>query len=117
MKRETRTGMNSFGVQIAVTAMIGLLAGAALAIAPHAISQKNREFQPGQITIKTGEIIRFVNDDGELLHHAYLKSDTFNFDSGDQKPGSIFDVQFPVAGKFTVLCAIHPKMKLFVTVE
>jgi plastocyanin len=51
------------------------------------------------------------------LHHAYLTSATFNFDSGDQKPGTTFDVLFPVTGGFTVLCAIHPKMKLVVNVD
>ena len=66
----------------------GLLAGGALAAGPYQISQKNREFQPGDIAIKRGEALRFVNDDGDLLHHAYLTSPTFSFDSNDQKPGS-----------------------------
>jgi hypothetical protein len=36
------------------------------------------------------------NDDGDLLHHAYLTSPTFSFDSNDQKPGTSFTVVFPV---------------------
>jgi plastocyanin len=95
----------------------GLLTGGALAAGPYQISQKNREFQPGQITINRGEAVRFINDDGDLLHHAYLKSPTFQFDSQDQKPGSSFTVAFPVVGSFTVRCAIHPKMKLIVRVN
>ena len=105
------------GVQIVAASLGGLLAGTALALGPYQISQKNRQFQPGQITINRGEALRFINDDGELLHHAYLKSPEFQFDSGDQKPGSKFEVAFPVTGHFTVLCAIHPKMKLVVTVK
>jgi len=105
------------GFQIGAASFGGLLAGAALAVGPYQISQKNREFHPGEITINRGEALRFVNDDGDLLHHAYLKSPQFQFDSGDQKPGSKFEVVFPVAGNFTVLCAIHPKMKLAVTVK
>jgi plastocyanin len=107
----------SVRVPIAAAIVCGLLAGAALGEGAHSISQKNREFQPKQIVIKRGEALRFVNDDGDLLHHAYLSSATFSFDSGDQKPRSTFDVAFPVAGDFTVLCAIHPKMKLVVHVD
>ncbi|WP_115622272.1 hypothetical protein [Afipia felis] len=105
------------GFQILVASLVGLLTGAALAVGPYQISQKNRKFQPGQITINRGEALRFINDDGDLLHHAYLKSPEFQFDSGDQKPGSKYEVVFPIAGNFTVLCAIHPKMKLVVTVK
>ena len=95
----------------------GLITGGALAAGPYQISQKNREFQPGHITIKRGEALRFVNDDGDLLHHAYLTSPTFEFDSNDQKPGTSFTVVFPVAGSFTVRCGIHPKMRLIVNVN
>jgi len=95
-----------------------MLTGAALAAtAPLVISQKGREFQPHDIAIKRGEILQFINDDGDLLHHTYLKSDSFSFDSGDQKPGSKFEVAFSATGKFTVRCAIHPKMKLLVQVD
>jgi plastocyanin len=95
----------------------GILAGAALGADPYLITQKDQEFRPRQIVIKRGETLRFINDDGELLHHAYLSSDTFDFDSGDQQPGSQFDVVFSVAGDYTVLCGIHPKMKLAVHVS
>jgi plastocyanin len=104
-----------FGVPAAIAT--GLLAGAALGANPYPISQNNQEFRPRQIAIKRGETLRFINDDGELLHHAYLSSDSFSFDSGDQQPGSQFDVVFVVAGDFTVLCGIHPKMKLAVQVS
>jgi plastocyanin len=106
----------SAGVQIATAIVAGLFAGAALGASPYTISQKDREFRPKEIAIKRGEALRFINDDGELLHHAYLSSDTFSFDSGDQQPGSKYDVIFNVAGDYTVLCGIHPKMKLAVHV-
>ena len=93
----------------------GMLAGSALA--DYSISQKGREFHPGEITIKRGETIQIVNDDADLLHHAYIASPKFSFDSGDQKPGSVTPVTFAVAGDFDVLCAIHPKMKLTVHVR
>lgn len=98
---------------IACTAAVGMATGTAL----HIVSQKGRAFQPGELTIKRGETISIVNDDGDLLHHAYVDSDTFSFDSGDQEPGSKTDVVFSVAGDFKVLCGIHPKMKLTVHVQ
>ncbi|MGY3532474.1 methylamine utilization protein [Bradyrhizobium sp. USDA 4452] len=103
-------------VPLMAAIVTGALAGAALGASPYVISQKDREFKPAEISIKRGEVLRFINDDGELLHHAYLSSDTFSFDSGDQQPGSKFDVTFSVPGDYTVLCGIHPKMKLAVHV-
>jgi plastocyanin len=82
-----------------------------------AISQKGREFRPGTITIKRGDSVQVINDDLDLRHHAYVDSDSFKYDSGDQEPGSKTNIAFPVAGDFDVLCAIHPKMKLVVHVK
>ena len=81
------------------------------------ISQKGREFHPGEITIKRGDTIQIINDDADLLHHAYIDSPNFSFDSGDQKPGSVTPITFTVTGNFNVLCAIHPKMLLVVHVH
>jgi plastocyanin len=103
--------------QLAIAVVTGMLTGTAFGSVSHLISQKGREFRPGEISIKVGEALQFINDDGDLLHHIYLKSNTFGFDSGDQNPGSKFEVIFPASGQFTVRCAIHPKMKLVVNVD
>ena len=97
--------------------LLGGMAWAALAPPPYHVSQKDRTFQPGELDIKRGETVQIVNDDGDLLHHAYVESKQFNFDSGDQEPGAKVDITFPVTGTFTVLCGIHPKMKLLVHVN
>lgn len=81
------------------------------------ISQKNRRFNPASVDLPKDGALVIVNDDGDLLHHAYVESSTFSFDSGDQKPGSRTQVVFPVSGMFMVLCGIHPKMKLAVHVH
>lgn len=81
------------------------------------VSQKGREFNPGEVSIARGDTIQIVNDDGDLLHHAYVDSKRFSFDSGDQQPGSKTNIVFSELGDFTVRCAIHPKMKLVVHVK
>jgi plastocyanin len=96
-----------------------LIGGAAWAIAstPHQVSQAGRMFRPAEITINRGDTVELINDDGDLLHHAYVDSDRMNFDSGDLRPGARASIKFSVTGDFQVLCAIHPKMKLVVYVK
>jgi plastocyanin len=81
------------------------------------VSQKGREFSPHDLTVRVGDTVVIVNDDGDLRHHAYIDSDNFTFDSGDQEPGSRTPINFTVKGDFDVLCAIHPKMSLLVHVK
>ena len=75
------------------------------------------EFTPGRLDVKQGDVVHIVNDDEDLSHHAYVASDRFKFDSGDQEPGHDVDIPFTVAGTFNVLCGIHPKMRLTVNVR
>jgi len=95
-----------------------LFAGAVwAALTTTTVSQRNRIFEPNRLQIARGDTVRVVNDDGELLHHAYIATDVFNFDSGEQEPGSAVNIVFTKAGTFTVRCRIHPKMELVVTVK
>jgi len=106
-----------FVLPTAAAFLIGLGTLAGLALPQYSISQKGREYHPGEISIKHGETLQIVNDDADLLHHSYVDSPQFSFDSGDQQPGSKTDITFPVARDFDVLCAIHPKMRLIVHVQ
>jgi len=104
----------------AFAAMLPSLAGVSLAFATskeYVVSQMGRAFKPTELNIQRGETVQILNDDGDLLHHVYLESADFKFDSGDQGPGSRTNITFPKVGSFTVLCAIHPKMKLIVHVK
>ncbi len=103
-------GLLAFAAGILFTAIV-------VAAAPIEISQKGREFNPGEISLARGEAIQILNDDGDLLHHAYIESKKFSFDSGDQQPGTRTVITFPENGDFIVRCAIHPKMKLLVHVK
>ncbi|WP_286159028.1 hypothetical protein [Methylobacterium sp. Leaf456] len=95
----------------------GAVALAAVGQVAQRVTQKGRAFAPGAVALNAGEKVEIVNDDGELVHHAYLEHPDFNFDIGEQAPGSRSVVAFPTKGSFTVLCGIHPKMKLAVTVK
>ena len=98
-------------------ALVGLSTAASLSASGYLVSQKGREFTPKEVTLARGEGLTVVNDDADLRHHAYISSEKFSFDSGDQEPGSKTNIVFPVSGTFEVLCAIHPKMKLVVHVN
>jgi plastocyanin len=104
-------------ILLAVLAFVAGVTWATAQTVPYLVSQRGRDFQPNMIVVKRGETVRIVNDDADLLHHAYIKSDKFNFDSADMAPGSKVDIKFTVPGEFNVLCGIHPKMKLTVQVN
>jgi plastocyanin len=105
---------------VVTVAFLPFALGAAVAAAAsheYVVSQLGRTFTPATLTIQRGETVHILNDDGDLLHHVYLQNNLFKFDSGDQKPGSRINIEFPITGTFTLLCAIHPKMKLVVEVK
>lgn len=80
------------------------------------ISQKRRKYAPVAVTIKPGDILRVVNDD-IFLHHAFVDNDDMKYDSGSMEEGEKRDIKFPTRGEFQLQCAIHPRMRLTVTVE
>jgi plastocyanin len=107
------TTLASLGLGIAC----GLVITGQLQASGTIVSQKGRTFHPDTLTLTRGETVTIVNDDSDLLHHAYIDSPTFSFDSGDQEPGSRTPITFSEKGVFQVLCGIHPKMKLVVKVN
>ncbi len=80
------------------------------------VSQFNRQFSPAQLEVARGTSVHIVNDDN-VTHHVYVDAPGMQFDSGEQPVGKTVDLTFDKVGTFTVLCAIHPTMKLKVTVE
>jgi plastocyanin len=99
---------------------IPLLAIASIAVlagdADKTINQKNREFSVTEITLKPGENLVFKNDD-EITHNVFSTSKANAFTIKVQPPGGSSTVQFKEEGVTDVRCAIHPKMKLIVTVK
>ncbi|QEE42972.1 methylamine utilization protein [Methylobacterium sp. WL64] len=96
------------------------IAGHAIAGLPdpdHLISQKGKQFGPRDVALRIGEHITIINDDANFVHHAYVDTEEFAFDSGDIEPGARTVITFPQEGDFTVLCGVHPKMRLAVRVR
>ena len=105
---------------ISGVACLIIATGAAIANLPnaeHIISQKGKRFGPQDIALHIGEHITVINDDENFVHHAYIEDEFFTFDSGDIEPGARAVITFPTEGDFTVLCGVHPKMKLAVHVR
>ncbi len=95
-----------------------LLGGGAVAAAldPLRVEQRAKMFEPGELTISRGSVVRINNDD-PFIHHIFVESPAFNFDSGDHRPGRIVEIRFDEPGDYTVQCAIHLKMRLRVSVR
>jgi plastocyanin len=97
----------------------------AIALAPFAyaaetsIVQAAQSFSETDITIKAGDVVKFLNQD-DVKHNILVQKGDDDDDAKDyglQPPGQSLDVTFDKAGKFLVRCHIHPGMKLTVTVN
>ena len=98
---------------ISLAVVVGLSSGAFAAT--QVIHQRGRTFSTASITVKKGEPVTFLNDD-TVPHNILSTSKGNEFNLGSQAPGSSTDVTFKEAGQVSVICAIHPRMKLTVTV-
>ncbi len=83
--------------------------------ATEVIHQQGRAFSIESATVKKGEALTFLNDD-TVPHNIMSASKGNEFNLGSQAPGSSTDVTFKEAGDVTVICAIHPRMKMTVKV-
>jgi plastocyanin len=83
--------------------------------ATQVIHQQGRVFSEESVTVKKGEALTFLNDDS-IPHNIMSTSKGNEFNLGSQAPGSSTDVSFKEAGDVSVICAIHPRMKMIVKV-
>ena len=79
------------------------------------VNQKGRVFSMETVAIKKGGALTFFNDDN-IPHNIMSASAGNEFNLGSQKPGTATDVTFKTAGDVQVICAIHPRMKMMVSV-
>ena len=80
------------------------------------VEQKGRDFSTREITIRRGDKIEFCNSD-DVTHNVFSRSAANAFNIKTQMPGSSSIVEFKDEGVTEVRCAIHPTMKLIVTVK
>jgi plastocyanin len=101
---------------MSVALVAAFASGSVVAFAAEkSISQKNRQFSESAVTVKKGETLVFVNDDN-IAHNIMSTSAGNEFNLGSQSPGASSPLTLNSAGEVTVLCAIHPRMKMTVTV-
>jgi plastocyanin len=101
--------------------IVAIIIASQLAFAPAAsadevsVGQANKTFNPGDVQVKVGDSVKFNNDD--TVTHAVLVKGPQETNLGQIKPGDAKSVSFDQAGTYDVKCAIHPKMKLTITVQ
>jgi plastocyanin len=101
---------------IILAAQIALSATATPALAEEvAVGQAGKMFNPETLQIKVGDSVVFNNDD--KVAHAVLVNGPAATNLGQLKPGEAKSVSFDQPGTYEVKCAIHPKMKLAITVQ
>ena len=88
----------------------------ALGAPAHSISQKNKTFSQTSLAVKPGEDVAFVNDDA-VVHNVFSGSAGQAFNLKTQAPGATAHISFEKEGTVDVRCAIHPTMKLTITVK
>ena len=80
------------------------------------VHQKGRQFSVETLVLARGEQVVFLNDD--TVPHNIMSSTLDNgFDLGSQMPGTATPVSFDKIGDVAVLCAIHPRMRMTITVK
>ena len=72
-------------------------------------------FSSENVTVKKGDALTFINDDS-IPHNIMSTSKGNEFNLGSVAPGTAIPVAFDNTGAVAVICAIHPRMKMSVTV-
>jgi YVTN family beta-propeller protein len=100
-------GVNSTVAASQTTAAVATTANAGAVGGKVSVSIKGFAFNPGSITIKSGQTITWTNNDS--VPHTVTSKDG-RWDSGDINPGASFSRTFEQEGSFAYYCTIHPSM-------
>lgn len=96
-------------------ALLGLAVAAEAAVSN--IDQVGQQFSKKSLSVHVGDKVLYQNGDDAIHNVNIIDAADLTRDMGLQKPGEQIEVLFDKAGKFTVRCSIHPKMKMTVTAE
>ncbi|MFN7644751.1 MAG: plastocyanin/azurin family copper-binding protein [Burkholderiales bacterium] len=85
------------------------------AAAEYMVTQKNKAFDKAALAVKVGDKVSFKNED-PFVHNVFSLTEPGSFDLGTYAQGQAKGQVFAKEGKFEIECAIHPEMKLLLTV-
>ena len=98
-----------------LAAAIAMTAGIVDA-AEYTITQKGKQFSVTTMSAQVGDTVVFVNDD-KFAHNIYSETPGFEFNFRQQMPGEEDILVFDKAIVIDVRCAIHPRMKMTISVK
>ncbi|MFA6333840.1 MAG: cupredoxin family copper-binding protein [Methanoregula sp.] len=78
-------------------------------VSDNTINIKNMAYDPAEITVKAGSIVRWVNRDS-VVHSVVFSKDSKINPSGILRNSEGFSVKFYEAGTYPYSCGIHPEM-------
>lgn len=107
--------MHTCNRTLTILATLALACAAAQATQEVVVLQKNKAFSQAKLTIHAGDKVTFRNEDG-FVHNVFSLTDANSFDLGTYPQGQAKSVTFAKAGTYDIECAIHPEMKLQITV-
>ena len=89
---------------------------AALAVTPaaHTVTIEGTQFQPGDLTVKIGDSIVWINND-PFPHTVTSKAG--GFDSQPIQPGKLWKYRAVKKGEFPYVCSLHPTMQATLRVK
>ena len=101
---------------IVLAAAVAAVTNVALAATSTTVNQADKKFSTTEMTINKGDVIIFKNAD-PFTHNVFSQSPGIAFELKVQKPGESSEIVFAREGTGEVRCAIHPQMKLKLTVK
>ena len=80
------------------------------------VSQKAKQFSVAALSAKVGDTVTFKNEDN-VSHNIFSLSDVQTFDLGTYGNGQARSLKLEAPGVIEVECAVHPNMKMKITVS
>lgn len=81
------------------------------------VLQIKQAFEPGALEVAAGTTVTFSSADDVNHNLKTVAPDGTTVDRGVEKPGESTQILFATAGVYSVICGIHPRMKMRVTVR
>ena len=104
------------GGNISIAALLCCATFASASTSDTFVDQHGLRFSQQSVSLKIGDTLHFHNSDDVIHNIMVLDSNDEAQDEGLQQPGEVITRKFDQAGEYQVRCAIHPKMKMTVSV-